>query len=114
MNAAELAELIGGTVVSGPRMDREVTGCYVSDLLSDVLSSSQKGQFWITQHTHPNVVAVAAVKGLSAVLIVGGKSVAEDTVARAGAEDVNIITTGLSAFEAAGRIYTLLEKEGVS
>ena len=65
------------------------------------------------------LLAVAAALGRSisevgAVLVVGGKSVAEDTAARAGAEDVNIITTGLSAFEAAGRIYTLLEKEGVS
>ncbi|MCK4910740.1 MAG: hypothetical protein KAR83_03820 [Thermodesulfovibrionales bacterium] len=113
MTAAELVELLGGTVVTGPKMDSVVTGCYVSDLLSDVLSSSEKGQFWVTQHTHPNVVAVAAVKGLSAVLVVGGKTVAEDTVVRAGSEDVNIITSGLSAFEAAGRIYTLLEKEGV-
>ena len=101
MTAAELVDHLGGTVVTGPNMDRVVTGCYVSDL-------------WVTQHTHPNVVAVAAVKGLSAVLVVGGKTVAEDTVARAGSEDVNIITTGLTAFEAAGRIYTLLEKKGVS
>ncbi len=113
MTAAELTELLGGTVVSGPRLDREVTGCYVSDLLSDVLAGSEKGQFWVTQHTHPNVVAVAAVKGLSAVLVVGGKAVAEDTAGRAAVEDVNIITTGLTAFEAVGRIYTLLEKKGV-
>ena len=113
MSAAELAELIDGTVVTGPKLDCVVTGCYVSDLLSDVLASSKKGQFWVTQHTHSNIVAVAAVKGLSAVLVVGGKSMADDTVERATGENVNIITTGLSAFEAAGKIYTLLEKEGV-
>ena len=113
MTVAELIEKLGASVVTGDSMDQEVKGCYVSDLLSDVLASSDTGQLWITQHTHPNVVAVASVKGVSAILIVGGKDATEDTVSRAAKEGVNIISTDLSAFEAAGKVYSLLEKEGV-
>ena len=112
MTVGKLVEEIGGKVVTGTVMDREVKGCYVSDLLSDVLAGSESGQLWVTQHTHSNVVAVAAVKSLSAILVVGGKPVAEETVQRAASENVNIIATELTAFEAAGRIYTLLGKEG--
>lgn len=101
---------LGGKVIAGGRLDAEVTGCYVSDLLSDVLAHSDEGSIWVTQHTHPNIVAVAAVKGLAGVVIVGNKPVAADTVERAEGERVNLISTGLSAFEAAGRIYMLLEK----
>ena len=112
MTVAELIEHLDAVVVTAKHLDQEVKGCYVSDLLSDVLSSSETGQLWITQHIHPNVVAVASVQGISAILIVGGKDAAEDTISRAAGEDVNIISTGLTAFEAAGRVYSLLEKEG--
>ena len=113
MTAGSLVEILGAKVLTGPKLEREVTGCYVSDLLSDVLAGSETGQLWVTQHTHPNVVAVAAVKELSAVLVVGGKAVNEDTINRALSENVNLLVTGLSAFEVAGKIYALLEKEGV-
>lgn len=113
MRVSELVEHLGATVATGPDLGRKVTGCYVSDLLSDVLSGSDADQLWVTQHTHPNIVAVAAVKGIAAVLVVGGKRVSEDTLERAASENVNIISTSLSAFEVVGRIYTLLEKERV-
>jgi hypothetical protein len=112
MNVGKLVKDIGCKVVTGTALEREVKGCYVSDLLSDVLAGSESGQLWVTQHTHPNVVAVAAVKSLSAILVVGSKEVAEDTAERAASENVNIIATELTAFEAVGRIYTLLGKEG--
>ena len=44
--------------------DIEVNGFIVSDILSDVMAKSQKGDLWITNHTHVNVIAIIFFKGL--------------------------------------------------
>lgn len=108
----EIAKRMGGEVLNKGDLDMEISGCYVSDLLSDVLANSQGGNLWITQHTHPNVVAVAAVKELAGVVMVGGKPVEPETVERAKAEKVTVVSSALSAFEAAGFVYNLLKPAG--
>ena len=50
----------------------EVSGAYVSYLLSDVMGRAKEGQIWITLQTHINVVAIASLKELSAIIIVNG------------------------------------------
>jgi predicted transcriptional regulator len=92
-------------------LDREIKGCYVSDMLSDVLANSHEGNLWITRQTHPNIVAVAAIKGLAGIVITGGKAIDPDTVQKAEAEDVPLMSTPLSSFEAAGIFYGLSHKE---
>jgi hypothetical protein len=108
----DIVEAVGGEVVVGGNLEAEATGCYVSDLLSDVLANSHSGNLWITHHTHPNVVAVAAVKELAGVVVAGGKPIEPETVTRAETEKVTLVTSKLSSFEAAGAVYTLL-KTGV-
>lgn len=111
MHLAELVAHVEGELSGHGDADRTVSGCYVSDLLSDVLSNGQDGSAWVTHHTHQNIVAVAAVKGLSAVVVVDGKVVEQDTLARARAEGVNLVLTKLSAFETTGRIYELIKAQ---
>lgn len=103
-----LKALKAETVTEGD-LRAEVTGCYVSDLLSDVLAKSKEGDLWITQHTHSNIVAVASVKGLSAVVVVGDNAIADETLEKARSEAVTLARCSLSAFEAAGEVYNLLK-----
>ena len=105
MKVRDVVGLLDGDVKVEGKLDREITGCYVSDMLSDVLANSETGQLWITQHTHSNVAAVSSVKDLSAVVVFGGKEIEEDTIKRAGTEGVTLIESPLAAFEAAGRFY---------
>ncbi len=90
-------------------LQKDVTGGYVSDLLSDVMANSGQDNIWITLQTHLNIVAVAGLKGLAGIIIVGGRQPEEETLKKATTEKITIMTTPLSAFEAAGRIYTLLK-----
>ena len=53
-------------------MEREVRGGYTSDLLSDVMGNAEADTVWITLQVHRNVVAVAALKEVAAVLLVHG------------------------------------------
>ena len=111
MKVSDLIRETGCEVKTGFDLEREITGCYISDLLSDVLANSKEGNLWITHHTHPNVVAVAAVKDLSMVIITGDKPVEPATLGRAASEKVNIVTSGQPTFETAGVVYDLLKKE---
>jgi predicted transcriptional regulator len=90
-------------------LQRDVHGGYVSDLLSDVLANSKQDDIWITLQTHPNIVAVASAKGLAGIILVNGREPQEETLKKAETERIPIITTSLSAFEVAGKIYQLLK-----
>ena len=91
----------------GVDLDREVTGGYVSDLLSDVMGNAKDGEIWITLQLHLNIVAIASLKGLSAILLVNNRVPDIDTLQKAVAEKIPILTSPLSAFELAGRLYAL-------
>lgn len=86
-------------------MDQEVTGGYVSDLLSDVLAHAEDGVLWITLHIHQNIVAVASHKGLSGIVLVQGRQPEKETIAKATEENIPIMVSSLSAFELVGRLY---------
>ena len=90
-------------------VQREVTGGYVSDLLSDVLANGKEGNVWITLQTHPNIVAVASAKDLAGIIIVGGREAQKETLEKAESKKITIILSPLSTFEIAGRIYQLLQ-----
>jgi predicted polyphosphate/ATP-dependent NAD kinase len=109
MNVGEIARSMEADIKVVGDMEKDVNGCYVSDLLSDVLANSKEGDLWITHQSHPNVVAVASVRGLSGVIITGNRDIEPETIKKAEAEQVNIITSPSSTYELAGAVYTLLK-----
>ncbi len=90
-------------------LQRDITGAYVSDLLSDVMANSKEGNIWITLQTHLNIVAVAGLKNLAGIIIVGGRQLPEETLQKAKAEKITIMTTPMPAFDIAGRMYQALK-----
>ena len=92
-------------------LDRDVSGGYVSDMLSDVLANSRAGDIWVTFQTHTNIVAVANLKNLAGIIIVNNRQPDEETLNKAVTEKVTLMTTHMSTFETAGRIYQLLEEK---
>ncbi|HPC47907.1 MAG TPA: serine kinase [Deltaproteobacteria bacterium] len=90
------------------RLDREATGGYVGDLLSDVMANSASGDIWITRQVHVNVVAVAALKEHAAIVMVQGAEPDPDTIEKASREGIPVFVTGMSAFETSGRLHRLL------
>ena len=88
-------------------LDAEVNNGYVSDLLSDVLANSNENDLWITLQIHPNIVAIASIKGLSGIVIINGREPEEQTVKKAEDKGVAIMVSQMSAFELSGRLYAL-------
>lgn len=87
--------------------DPEIARGYVSDMLSDVLANGQEQDVWITLQVHPNIVAVAAMKGVGAIVLINGREPAEETVAKAAEERIPLLVSELPAFELAGRLYAM-------
>ena len=85
----------------------EVTGGYCSDLLSDVLANAQAGDVWITLQVHKNIVAVAAMKEVTGIILVNNRKPDNDTLQKAEEEGLAVLGSDLPAFEIAGRLYEL-------
>ncbi len=88
-------------------LDQEVTGGFVSDLLSNVLGKAKSGDLWVTMQAHQNIIAVASLTNLSAVIIAGGTKIEAETKVKAVQEKIVLCTTSLPAFEVVGRLYQL-------
>ena len=83
----------------------ELTGCYISDLLSDVLANAQPGMLWVTIQTHRNVVSVASMKDIAAVLFTCGRKPEPDIIAEAAEKGIVLLSTPLTTYEAAGKLW---------
>lgn len=109
MKVKDIVEALNLKVVSGANgLDREVEGCYVSDLLSDVMGNAEMGNIWITLQTHKNVMAIASLKELAAVILVKGLTANEDTINQSNEENIPFLSTEEETFDIAGKIYQLL------
>jgi hypothetical protein len=82
-----------------------VTGCYIGDLLSDVLAHAQPGMLWVTIQTHRNVISAASMKDITAVLFASGRKPDPSIVAEAEDEKIALLTTPLTAYEAASKLW---------
>jgi predicted transcriptional regulator len=100
--AALDAKVIGGDELAG-----EVAGAQVCDLLSHVMARGREGQVWVTIQTHPNIVAVAALARLAAVVLAHDMQPEEETVMRAEDEGMPLLLTSDSAYTVAGKLYEL-------
>ena len=109
MTVKELIEKMNLTVFCGEdKLDTEIKGGYVSDLLSDVMGFAQEGNVWVTLQTHKNVIAIASLKELACVVLVKSSQPDEDMLEQAKEEDIPVLGTSEQTFETAGKIYELL------
>lgn len=106
MTVQEIVDLLQADIVAGnERNDNVISGGYASDLLSNVMGQARLGCIWVTMQAHQNIVAVASLLGLSAVVIAGGVQPNNETILKAERERIPLLTTSLSAFEVIGLLY---------
>ncbi|HOM62739.1 MAG TPA: DRTGG domain-containing protein [Dysgonamonadaceae bacterium] len=110
-NLKKLAADLNFEPLSGINLpDRIPQSAYVSDLLSDVIGKAQPGMLWITSQVHKNIVAVASLKELSAIIVVNEREIDDEVVKHADEEGVVILSSHLPAFETAGKLYVYLNQ----
>jgi hypothetical protein len=94
-------------VTGSERLDNEVLRGYASDLMSDVLANSRKGDLWVTLQIHLNIVAVAGMRELAGIVLINGRRPERETREKASAEKIPILVSSLPSFELIGRLYRL-------
>lgn len=112
MKVKEIAEKLNLTVLSGlDGLENDVNNGYTSDLLSDVMGHAEAGNTWITLQTHKNVMAIASLKDLSAVILVKGFLPEEDMASQSNEEGIPVLGTQEETFEISGKLYNLLNQK---
>lgn len=89
-------------------LNKEVTGGYAGDLLSDVMANSAAGNIWVTRQVHQNIVAVASLKEHAAIVIVQGATPEQETLDKATREGIPILVADMGEFEVVGKLFQLL------
>jgi serine kinase of HPr protein (carbohydrate metabolism regulator) len=108
MKLRELVKDLNLNVLVGKKLlNKDVTGGYAGDMLSDVLANSKKGNIWVTMQMHPNILAVASSKDLSGIIITNGRMPESETLEKAEAKKIPILTSPLSTYKIVGRLNEL-------
>jgi serine kinase of HPr protein (carbohydrate metabolism regulator) len=106
MTTQELIEKIGLKPLSQFE-HREITGVFVSDMLSDVMANAKSGNLWLTVQTHKSIIPAANLVDISAIVVTNGKQVPQETVDLATRYKIAILSTGLPTFDLVGKLYGL-------
>ena len=99
MKIRELAEKMDLAPLSLPEGDREVEGFYAGDLLSWVMGRANAGNVWFTIMSNVNVLAVASLVDLSAVVLAEGVTLSDKDAASALEKGINVFTSEKSTYE---------------
>src|SRR5664279_2832627 len=99
MKISDIITALDLKVISGDGgLSKDITGGYVSDLLSDVMGNAKEGDVWITLQTHQNIIAVGSLKDISGIIIVKGFFPEADTIIKSNIENIPLLSTELDTF----------------
>lgn len=106
MKARDLLEEFELTLEAGKEgLDRDIRGGYCGDLLSEVMASAPIGCVWMTIQVHQNIVAVAVLREMAAVVLNMGSRPDTETREKADREKIPILCHSGTSYELAGKLY---------
>lgn len=109
MNLQQIIDQLNFTVLTESRDFATIlpTGGYSSDLLSCVMAGARKGNIWITLQAHLNIVAVAALNEVAAIVITENAQPDAATIAKANQQGVILLSTSQATYETNGKLWQL-------
>lgn len=106
MKLREVQEILKADVIVGKeKLDMEVKTAFGADLMSDVLAFAKAGSLLLTGLTNTQVIRIANVLDIAAIILVRGKKPTAETIELAKELQIPILTTKYILFETAGRLY---------
>ncbi len=111
MNLAKIKEILKADLIVGSSLEREIKIICACDLMSDVLSCVQTrfSSLLLTNLIHPQTVRTAEIAEIPAICFMRGKEPQDLTMDLAKKNDIVLLSTSFSLYEASGRLY----KEGL-
>ena len=109
MNLQEIIQNLNLTVLTEQKdfSALPATSGYCSDLLSCVMTGASPNGVWITLMAHSNIVAVAALLDLSAIIITEDAQPDQKTIEQANQKGVTMLSTPADNFETIGILWEL-------
>lgn len=110
MNLKNIIETLGLIILTELKADLESitpVGGYTSDLLSCVMAGANPQNIWVTLQAHINIVAVASLKEVVAVIITEGAQPEPETIKKANDEGVLLLSTPKTSFEIVGNLWEM-------
>ena len=107
MNLQQIIDRLQLTVLTETRDFAGITptGGYSADLLSCVMAGAKKGHLWITLQAHLNIVAVAALNDVAAVIITENAQPDDASIAKANQQGVILLSTARPTYEINGKLW---------
>lgn len=75
------------------------------------MAHAKENDLWITIQSHQNIVAVASLLNLAAIIIAENANIDDNTIEKAEQENIPIYSSDKSTYEICGILYNLLSKE---
>ncbi len=109
MNLQEIIDNLELQLLTNPKDNTQVqpSGGYCADLLSCVMSGAKHQGIWVTLQCHNNIVAVAALLDLTAIIITEGALPEPETIEKANEEGITLLSTTKRSFEVCGRLWQM-------
>ncbi len=116
MTLQEIIEKLNLIVLTERKNFRSVipTSGYTSDMLSCVMVGAKEHGLWVTLQAHANIVGVAALLDLSAIIITEGAMPDRNSIAKANEENIILLSTDKPTFYVVGQLWELGLREGLS
>ena len=109
MNVKEFAEKLDLKVLVEGDTEREITGCYIGDLLSWVMGRAPEDCAWLTVMGNINSIAVATLADVSCIVLVENAALDENARQKAEMHGVNILLTSENSYQLAVKLHGLLD-----
>lgn len=109
MNLQQIIDRLSLTVLTEPKDFASITptGGYSSDLLSCVMAGAKKGHLWVTLQAHLNIVAIAALNELTAIIITENAQPDPASIAKANQQGIVLLSTSQPTYEINGKLWEL-------
>ena len=109
MTLQEIIDQLSLSVLTEPSDFSKLTPLigYTSDLLSCVMAGAKHKALWLTLQCHVNIVAVAALLDLTAVIITEGAMPDPETITKANEQGVILLSTPQPTFAIAGKLWEM-------
>jgi predicted transcriptional regulator len=105
---SRVRDLLAADVLSGNDLSAKVEEVGAADLMSDVLALSKPGMLLLTGLVSKQVIRTAVVADLCGVVFVRGKKPNDEILALAQEARIPVLSTTLTMFEAAGKLYGVI------
>lgn len=110
MNIKEFTEKLDlNVLVEGDDLERQITDCYIGDLLSWVMGRAPADCAWLTVMGNINSIAVATLADVSCIVLTENAALDDEAKKKAELHGVTILSTEENSYHTAAKLYELLK-----